>query len=571
MNSAAPPMPSPAMGGATAALLSFRSLSLLLAVAIAAVIIYPLGVMFVAAFGPDAAVRRVGLVAALAEVNTIPVLVNTLIVVGASGLIALILGALFAWLNERTDASTGWLGEVLPLMPLLMPQIAGAIGWVMLTAPRAGLLNAGMREAFGLGTTTGPLNIYTMYGFIAVMGLYLMPYVYLPVSSALKSLDPSLEEASRMAKASALTTFLRVTMPAVRPALLAGLLLVLMMGFAIFSLPVIIGTGANIEVLSVKVYRLVYGYPSRVDMAIVLGLFLTVLVQGLLLLQALIGDSGRSAQIGGRASRATRVRLGRWRWPARGLLILYIFAAGILPLAAIAFVSFQPFWTPNIRWSALGLDNYRTIFGGLSMTSRALLNSVLLGIAGATIGMLMAALLARAARSSGGVIAKAIDAITAAPAGVPHVVLAVAFVLSFSSGYLNLSGTVLVLLLAYLVIFMPQAMRSASVAVSQVGRELLEASQIFKASPARGFRRVMLPLMLPGLAAGWVILFVQMSGELTASALLAKTSNPVVGQVMLDLWQNGSFPEIAALALIMTVINSAVVMLIFRLVRRAPA
>jgi iron(III) transport system permease protein len=144
----------------------------------------------------------------------------------------------------------------------------------------------------------------------------------------------------------------------------------------------------------------------------------------------------------------------------------------------------------------------------------------------------------------------------------------VGFVLAFSSGYLNLSGTWLLLLLAYLVIFMPQAMRSAAVAVEQVGRELIEASQIFKASPARSFRRVMLPLMMPGLAAGWVILFVQMSGELTASALLAKTSNPVVGQVLLDLWQNGSFPEIAALALTMTVINATVVAIAFRLVRR---
>ncbi|MEW5422176.1 ABC transporter permease [Amorphus sp. 3PC139-8] len=561
-------------GGALGELVSLRTISVLVVLGVSALIIYPIAVMVWGAFGPNAAVREQGLLQTLIEANVVKVLTNTFIVVGAGGAIAMVAGAMFAWLNERTDASTGWFGEILPLMPLLVPQIAGVIGWVMLLAPRAGLLNAGIRDALsvvGVELNSGPLDIYTMGGFIAIMGLYLTPYVYLPVSSALKSLDPSLEEASRMAKASTWSTFRHVTMPAIRPALLASLLLVLMMGFAIFSVPVIIGTGANIEILSVRIYHLVYGYPSRVDLAIILGLVLTLIVQTLLLLQAWIANSDHAAQIGGKGARVARVQLGHWRLPARAALIAYILAAGVLPVLGLAFVSLQPFWTANIKWDVLGFDNYRTIFTGYGQTGEALFNSVALGIIGGTVGMLIAALLARTAKTSGGLLGRAINAITAAPAGVPHVVLAVGFVLSFSSGWLNLSGTWLILLLAYLTIFMPQAMRSAAVAVDQVGRELVEASQIFKASPGRSFRKILLPLMLPGLAAGWVILFVQMSGELTASALLAKSTNPVVGQVLLDLWQNGSFPEIAAVALIMTLINSAVVSVVFGLLRRSRA
>lgn len=566
------PMPHGRATDRLADIVSLRSLSILVALAVMALIAYPLLTVLWAVFGPNAAASRAGLLADLVAAGGVKVLMNTLVVVGLSGAFAMILGALFAWLNERTDAGAGWLGELLPLMPLLVPQIAGAIGWVMLLAPRAGLLNSALREVmgtFGLKIPTGPLNIYTMTGFVVIMTFYLVPYVYLPVSSALKSLDPSLEEASRMAKAGAFRTFVHVTMPAIRPALLAGLLLVLMMAFAIFSVPIIIGTGANVEVLSVKIYHLVYGYPSRVDTAIILGLFLTVIVQALLFLKVVIADVEKSARIGGKGARAAPVALGLWRLPARGVLILYVLLASVLPLLAIAFVSLQPFWTANIRWETLGFQNYRTIFFGYSTTGRALFDSIVLGIVGGTVGMLIAGLLAYTARVSDNSFGRIINVVTTAPAGVPHVVLAVGFVLAFSSGYFNISGTWLLLLLAYLVLFMPQAMRAASVAVDQVGRELTEASQIFKAGPARGFRRIMLPLMLPGLAAGWVILFVQMSTELTASALLAKTSNPVVGQVMLDLWQNGSFPEIAALALTTTVINAIVVGLAFRLVRRS--
>jgi iron(III) transport system permease protein len=200
------------------------------------------------------------------------------------------------------------------------------------------------------------------------------------------------------------------------------------------------------------------------------------------------------------------------------------------------------------------------------MTRFALFNSVLLGIAGGTAGMLIAAFLAIAGHASPR-LQKWADLITAVPAGIPHVVFAIGFILCFSSGWLNLSGTLTILLLVYLMINLPQAMAAAAAARSAIGRELIEASQIFKASPFGSFRRIMLPLMLPGLAGGWIILFVQMSGELTASALLGGTTNPVIGQTILDFWNNGSFPQIAALAMTITAINAVIVFAAIRFSR----
>ena len=162
----------------------------------------------------------------------------------------------------------------------------------------------------------------------------------------------------------------------------------------------------------------------------------------------------------------------------------------------------------------------------------------------------------------------AVDGTTAFPATLPHTVVAVSMVLAFTGGWLNLYGTMLILLLANLVLVVPQAVRSAQSAMAQVGAELIEAAHMARSKSFKTFRRIVLPLMLPGLMAGWVILFVHISGELTASALLSGTNNPVVGLVLLDLWENGSFPQLSAIALIMTLLDAAVVMTVLYLVRR---
>lgn len=546
---------------------SLRSLGFLLALVLAVFIFYPFGLIIVRTFFGAVGPTQAGLFQALREADTLHVLWNTLFFVGLSGAIAMVAGVAFAWLNQRTDAGSGWIGELFPVMPLLVPQIAGVTGWVMLLAPGAGLLNNLLRHAlawFGVDVQAGPLNIYTPYGFVAILALYLVPYVYLPVSAAFQSLDPALDEASRMCRAGAFTTFRRVTLPVIKPALIAAALLVLMMGFAIFSVPIVIGTGAHIEVLSVQIYHLIFAYPSRLDLAILLGLFLTLVVQGLLLMQALVGNVARSATIGGKGQRVAPVKLGRWRPLARGIVVLYILGSTVIPVIGLVLVSLQPFWTANVNWSLLGFQNYVTVFVGNQTTRTALLNSIILGIAGASAGMLMAAILVTAAGKSKSLASRVIQLVTAVPAGIPHIALGVGFIFAFSSGWFAIRGTLLILFLAYLVIHIPQAMRTATLAIDQVGPELLEASQLCKAPPRRTFLRILLPLMRPGILAGWVILFVQMSGELTASALLAGSNNPVIGQVIIDFWQNGSFPEIAALAVIMTVVNTVVVSVVLR-------
>ncbi|WP_267210827.1 ABC transporter permease [Chelatococcus asaccharovorans] len=500
------------------------------------------------------------------------VISNTVIVVAASGVLSLAIGSALAWINERTDARIGVLTDIVPLLPFLVPPIAGAIGWVLLLSDRAGFVNAVLRWAlglFGVEMTRGPLNIYTWGGLIFVYTVYAVPYVYLVVSAGLRNVDSALEEQSRICGNGLLRTMAKVTIPAVRPALGGAALLIVWFGFSLFSVPAIIGTGAKIEVLPVRLVRLVtFTYPPDMAGAIGLGLVVLLAVGTAWMLQLKVLSKGRFATVSGKGSRTVTIELGAWRPVARSVIVLYMLISAVLPLVALLLVALNGFWTPTIRWTALNFNTFREILFEDGLTLTALRNSLSLGIAGATIGIVAAAVLSLFVQRHGSAAARAVDGLIKLPASVSSIVLALGFVLAFSGAPFNLNGTFLILLMAYLALYMPQASVAADSAAAQVGRELTEASRICGASGGRTFMRVSLPLMLGGLAAGWALLFVRMISDLTASSILAGTQNPVVGFRILEIYEGASFAGLAALSSLLTVISCLVVGLVLVFSRR---
>lgn len=490
-------------------------------------------------------------------------LANTVIVVGASAVFALLIGSVLAWINERTDARMGLITDVLPLVPFLVPPIAGAIGWVLLLSDRSGLLNAVFRwllAQVGIQMEVGPLNIYSWYGLIFVYTIYAVPYVYLLVSAGLKNVDSALEEQSRICGSGLLRTMRLVTIPAVRPSLGAAMMLLVWFGFALYSVPAIIGRGANIEVLAVRLVNLMsFTYPPKIAQAIGLGMIVILVVGLAWFLQGRILKSGRFATVGGKGHKFHRIELGVWRTPARAIVLFYIFVAAVLPVAGLLLVALNGFWTPQIRWTNLNFGSFREILFEDGQTALALKNSLTLGIVGATLGIMAAAVMALYLQRMGGKIARILDAAIKLPASISTIVLAIGFVLAFSGPPFNLNGTYAILLLAYLALYMPQASIAADAAAAQVGRELTEASRISGANGGRTLWKVNLPLMMAGLAAAWALLFVRMISDLTASAILAGTNNTVVGFRILEVYQGGSYASLAAISTVLTLVSTLVV------------
>ncbi len=550
----------------------FAVFSLLVAAALASLAVIPLGRVVVGLFYVDGSFTLQPLRDTLAIDDLLPLIGNTLIVVFISGVLALVIGSVFAWLNERTDARLGFATDALPLLPFLLPPVAGAVGWVLLLSPRAGLLNAWIRdflELFGLSLREGPFNIHSWYGLIAIYAIYQVPYVYLMMSAGLRNMDPSLEEQSRMSGAGLIRTMRKVTLPALAPSMGAAILLMVWTGFGIFSLAAIVGTPAGIDVLAVRIVRLLsFTYPPETDVAVGLSVIVVLFVAIAYAVQVKLLKSGRHATVGGKGHRIRRIELGRWLWPARGLMVGYVVIAAVLPVGALVLVSLNGFWTANIDWGGLSIDAFtRAVFDD-SVTQRALRNSILLGVFGGLIGITAAAIVALYVRRAQNSLARVMDGAIKLPAAISNIVIAVGIVLVFAGPPFNLAGTLVILLMGYLALYMPQGSVAADSAAGQVGKELPEASAISGAGRGRTFRKVYLPLMVPGLVAGWALLFIRMAGDLTASAILAGTRNPVVGFRILEVYQGGSYALLAALSTVLVLITCTVLVIVMTYTRR---
>ena len=543
----------------------FDLFACLLSCIMAALILFPLISVFWTSFFPDGAFSGIAFRELTSQAGLGGVLLNSFLTIGVATALATLVGTVFAGLTERTDMGLNSVGRLLPTMPLLVPPIAGAIGWVMLAAPRSGFLNAFFNYSaswFGVELRGPFLNIFSWPGLIFVYAVYLVPHVYLTVAAGLRNLDPSLEEAARVSGASSMATIVGVTIPAVMPAVASGAILALISGVALFSVPIIIGGQAGIEILSVRIVHLMTAsYPPQTGQALLLGLLVAGVVSASWLWQRRLMRAGNFATIGGRARQQAVIRLGWLKWPARLLVMLYVLIASVLPLAALFIVSLQPFWSPKINSNMLSMQHYVRLFGQQSFAYDGLFNSVVLGIIAATSGTFVAAVIAYYVdRNQTKLISLSIDAVTKLPAAVSHLIIGIAFVAAFAGAPFYLHGTLAILLLAYIVLYAPQATFSAGSALSQVGRQLMEASLVCGASSGATFARITLPLMLPGLMAGWTMLFVLVAGDITASSMLAGTRNPVAGFVILDLWTNGAFPPLAAFATVISLTMSAVVL-----------
>ena len=531
-----------------------------------------LGVIPLAAVAIGAISEGSGIAEALAKEDIVGLLRNTLIVVAVSTVLALVIGAVLAWVNERTDAGMGIITEAMPLLPFMLPPIAGSVGWVLLMAPTAGFINGIIRwflGLFGVQMEQGPFDIYSWYGLILVYTIYAVPYAFMMCTSGLRNMDPALEEQSRVSGSSLLRTLRTVTLPSMLPSLLGGTMLILMSSFGLFSIPSVIGRGADIPILSTRIVHLLnFTYPAETGAAIGLSLILVAFVAAFWWLQASTLKRGRFATIGGKGQRASRIRLGKGRPWVRAAVLLYIGITTVAPLLALLVVSLNGFWTLDINWTGLNLDAFFSTLMEDRSTRRALTNSLTFGVIGSLIGIAAVAFASLWIVRSRSRLARVIDGAIKFPAMLSHLIIAVGFVLAFAGPPFSLGGTAVIMVGAYLALYIPQASVSADTAVAQIGKELPEASRVSGAGETKTVLRIYLPLMMPALILGWAMLFVRMIGDLTASAILAGTRNNVIGFRILEIYQNGSYAELAAISTFLTLVSAVIVIAVLIVSRR---
>lgn len=533
----------------------FRPIMLVISIAVAALVFLPLarlGYWSVTKYGTDLPQFWID---SFADPAFRRIVSYTAIVVFSSCALATLVGGALAWLNERTDAAVGPIGRVLPLVPFLMPAIALPLGWIFLAAPNAGIINVALRGVlgwFGQDSDTGPLNIFSLWGLIFLYTVFMIGFAYLVIAGAMQNLDSGLEEAAKVAGAKPLTILVKIVLPAIRPALVSSFLLCLIPGVAMVSVPVTIGPSADITVLSVHVMRMVTReYPAPYEEAFLYGLLLLVPILLAWLFQRYTAGTGRFSVIGGKASRGPRVKLGRrGRLVGRLLFVSYIFIAVVLPLGGLVYVSGLDFWSASWPESWSLVSNVREALAD-ERNQQAILWSVLLGLAGGVALMLAAHILSYGQRLFPR-FGPIVDALAKSPAGIANILIAIAFLVTLGGPPFELGGTAWLLLICYFVVYLPFASVVANGAQQMIGKDMIEAAKVAGASPSRALWSVVTPLSRTGLVAGFLLMFVLVSGDLNVSAILASSPRPVVGWVMLELYEFSSLPRVATFALVTT-------------------
>lgn len=487
---------------------------------------------------------------------------NTLLIASGTAVVAMVTGTFLAWATVRTDMPGRRWVEIASIVPFISTPFIGALAWVLLASPQTGLLNQLWR---GLGFENALFNIYSLEGIIFVSALYEMPYVFLMVAGALRSMDPALEEASLSAGAGLWRTTCRVTLPLVLPAILGSGLLVFVLTAEQFGVPAVLGTPARIRVLTTGIVEAQASYPARQGLAAALSVTLLILAMGGLWLQRRLLAGKSFTTVGGKGSQPRRVSLGRLRGPVMAIAGLYILLAVALPLGVIVLSSVRTIWTSEFHLHQFTLQNYVWVLFDYPISQRAIVNSLVLSVVGATVTILLCAVVSFLSIRTRLPGRRLLDYLAILPLGFPGIVLAIGLMQAWITPPLVLYGTIWIILIAYIARYLPIGVRSTSATLLQIHPELEESSLSSGANWFQTFRYVVLPLMKPGILAGWILLFVAFMRELSASVLLYSPRNEVLSVAIYDLFQQGEFRALSALTCIQIALSVVMLLLVKRM------
>jgi len=468
------------------------------------------------------------------------------------------------WITARTDTPLKGMIEIAAILPFITPPLIGAVAWALLAAPRTGLINV---LAAQFGSSAPIFNVYSMPGLIFVMALYLSPFVFLTVQAVMQRMDASLEEASFISGANLARTVRNVVLPLSLPAILSAGILVVTRSLEEFAIPGILGAPTGIYTITTYIYYQAISYvPPRYEVAALLASGLMALTAIFLGIQArVLGGSRQFTTVSGKGHSPRVIRLGRWKYVTLAYALLYIILTVVLPYLVLIYAALIS------KWGALPFPENLT-FAKLSATfdpalsaRSGLINSLILALSGASLATVLTLAVSYAISKGPPLVRVTLDFVSSIPLTMPGPVIAVAMLWAYLHEPFVLYGTLWILLIAYVTHYLPYGVRTITGSFRQLSPDFERAAAVCGASRLAGFRDILLPLLRPGMLAGWMLMFVSMVRELSSSIFLFVPGTETTAVTMLELWQEARFSEVAVLSLTLIAISVCVVILVSRL------
>lgn len=482
--------------------------------------------------------------------------------------VSMIFAVTMSFLVERTNSPFRNVAYGLMFVPLIMPGLLKAIAWVLVLSPRIGLIN---QLWFALGFTQPLVNAYSIPAMWWVEGLSLTPMAFLLLGAAFKAMDPVLEEAAATSGAGKPRTFFRVTLPLMAPAFAGVALLQFVRAIDTFDVPLIMGQRQGIVVFSTQIYLATrVTAPPAYGQAFVLSMVLILFsLAGLFFYQRVISQAGRYATITGKGYRPKLINLGSLRPLAGGFIVFFLFVSAILPFLLLLWASFLPYYqtVSAEAISQLSTRNYAFLFSRMDFLP-AVKNTLILCTVVASAVTLLATLISWIVirwRPKG---YKVLDGLIFIPYAVPSIAVGFSYMIVFLLFPNPLYGTLWLLALAYLVSHLPVATRFTHAGLAQIKSELEEAAATSGASLFSIVRRIIVPLMLPSLVAGWLYVFLLAAKVTSIAAMLSSPDSMVMSMYILNMYQAGEFPVIGAFGVLMVAGLSVVTIVARRLAQR---
>jgi iron(III) transport system permease protein len=488
------------------------------------------------------------------------VVFNTVIFVFGASSFATLLALFLSYLNTRTNIPFKTVFSVLSIVPMMIPHLLFAASWALLLNPSNGLLNLVLKNLFGLHHP--PLDIYSLWGMIFVEGLLNMPIAYLIIAPAMASFDVSLEESSRVSGAGLWKTLLRVTLPVLRPAILAAFILGVVRSLASYAVPRVLGTPGRVDVLATYLYEMIStGFAPDYGQAAALGMsVLSAAIVLILIYRVLTAESEKFVTISSRGFKPTVIDLKRARMPLFVIIGLLCILMIVVPVVVLFYTSMIPYsMVPGMRaFSLMSWQNWTAVLHD-HLTLQALKNSIFLALVGATLGVLLSLFVAYVVVKIRTAASALLETLSFLSFSFPGLVIGIGFMWFFVQT--PLYATLTALLLAYIAAYLPYGVRPLASAFVQVHSHLEESSLVCGAGALTTMRRIIAPLLISGITSAWILMATMFIRELTVSVVLSRPGSEVLAVRILNYADDGLWGKLSALGIIMILISTGLVLL----------
>ena len=492
-------------------------------------------------------------------------LVNTVVISVISTLGGLALAVVFAWLIERTDLPFRGMAWVAVLLPLAIPGVLFALSWMLLLAPRVGLINLVTRALlsfFGVNLEEGPFNIQSLWGIIYLSWMRGVSTIFLMIVGAFRLMDPALEEAARLSGANPHSIWRRITLPLLMPALCAAGIYSFVSHLESFEAPLTIGLAAGIFVLSTLIYFTArYHVPVDYGLSAAYAVFFMVIMSIFSYFYArMIRKGERFAVIRGRGFNPVRYKLGRWRYPALALFAVYFLLTVVCPLFVLIWASMVPYYVvPSMESiKMVSFDHYVNV-ASTPRFLHDLINTVVMaigaGLATMAVALMISWLVIRLKHRAGFML----DSLTFISYAIPGVVVALAMIFVYLQPPLRplgIYGSIWIIVLGLVTQYLAFATRTTNAGLLQIHQELEEAASVSGATRLRTLWKITTPLLMPSLVAGWIWVVAHSLRTFSVPLVLASENNEVLAVWIWTYWQAGRIPEAAAIGVMLILITA---------------